>query len=194
MKKTFQKTLVALALLGSGSLVTSCSEDSPWLSGLVNVISNVLGITNADNTYQFQGTGNLTMYAYNISNNTYNPETARSVNPTLTINVQTEAAASANENGYIQFTISTPFGVDGTNIQNLVFTTYLKDGKIDPDGGTYLTGGTCTYNGTANTAINAACFEGTITDSQLKLTNIYFQVGDKLFKGTFTGSIVNKTL
>lgn len=194
MQKTFKKSLIALILLGSGTVVTSCSEDSPWLSGLVDVISNILGITNADNSYQFQGTGNLTMYSYNVSNNTYNPETGRSVNPTLTINVQTEAAASSSENGYIQFTIPTPFSVNGTNIRDLVFTTYLKDGKIDPDGGTYLTGGTCTYNGTASTAINAACFEGTITDSQLKLTRIYFQVGDKLFMGTFNGNYVNTSL
>ncbi len=190
MKKFFKSVFVALAIVASSTVTTSCDEDSPWFSVIADVLNQVLGITNADGSYTYKGTATISMYSYNSANNTYNQDSRQTVTPTVEISVVTEDGTNG-EYGYVQFTIKTPIVVNGTSVKDVVFTTYYDHtiGKIDPDGQTYLTGGTCTYNGTAETAINAACFEGALTESQLLLSNIYFQVGDKLFMGRFNGDV-----
>ncbi len=186
MKKFFKSVLVALAIVSSGAVVTSCDEDSPWLSIATGVLEEVLGITTVDDTYTYEGTINVDMYNYNSSNNTYNTDTKQTAAPTVQIDVQTEDGQNG-ENGYVQFIFKTPITVANTTLSDIVFTTYYKEGTIDPDGGTYLTGGTCNFNGTA-TEISAACFEGALNSNQLNLKNIYLQVGDKVFMAKFSGN------
>ncbi len=190
MKKFFKSVFVALAIVASGAVTTSCDEDSPWLSAITEVLAGILGDFTGEAEQVYTGTATINMYSYSIADNTYNMDSRQSVSPTVEISVLTEDGTNG-EHGFIQFTIKTPIVVNGTSVKDVVFTTYYDDktGKIDPDGQTYLTGGTCTYNGTAETAINAACFEGAKSDTQILLSNIYFQVGDKLFMGSFRGDI-----
>ncbi len=190
MKKFFKSVFVAMAIVATGAVTTSCDEDSPWLGAITDVLVGILGGINGDAELVYTGTATISMYNYSSTNNTYNQDSRQTVAPMVEISVVTEDGTNG-EHGFVQFTIKTPIVVNGTSVKDVVFTTYYDDktGKIDPDGQTYLTGGTCTYNGTAETAINAACFEGAKTDSQLLLSNIYFQVGDKLFMGSFKGDV-----
>ncbi len=199
MKKFFKSVFVALAIVSSGAVVTGCDEDSPLLKGnwgeiLGEVLKIVLEITNPASNDTFAGTATLSMYAYNSADNTYNMDSEQKVTPIVEISVLTEDGQE-DENGklqygYIQFTIPTAITVGDVTVSDLVFTTYYDDqsGKISPDADTYLTGGTCTYNGKTKATINAACFEGTLSETTLNLTNIYFQVGDKVFMGSFSGT------
>ncbi len=179
--------VAAIACSGSSSLLTGLKEN--WPTILVEVMQTVLQVKSPSSTYSYSGTAAIEMYAFNSSNNTYNTDSKQTASPKLNIEVVTENGTNG-QHGYIQFTIKSPITVGGVTVNDLVFTTYYdqNSGKIDPDGKSYLTGGTCTYNGKANTAINAACFEGSVNASQLQLTNIYLQVGDKVFMGKFTGT------
>ncbi len=189
MKKIFKKFCVCLCVLGMGGMMTGCDENSPWLSIFTEVLQGMLGVTDADATAVYEGNVAFTMYNYNAANNTYNKESAQTAKSTLQVKVLTEEGKNS-ENGYVQFTFNTPVVVGGITLKDLTFTTYYKDGVISPEKDTYLTGGTCTYNGVAGTDISAACFEGALSTSQLRLTRIYIQVADKLFMGTFDGAAV----
>lgn len=183
MKKLFHSLALSIALLGTGTMVASCDSDSPWFSVITTVLEGMLG-QSGGTTQTYSGTGTLAMYDYNTSNNTYNSsskvERTLSMQPTITV---------STSDSVVTVTLST-IALDGTTVADFTFNTYCWDNRIDPKGPTYLTGATCTYNGTANTEVSAASIQGTYTAERLNLTNIYFQVGGKVFMGSFTGSIV----
>ncbi|MBQ3992945.1 MAG: hypothetical protein II645_07310 [Bacteroidaceae bacterium] len=181
MKKFFKKSIVLLCLLGTGVGMTSCDEET--ISQIIQLLGVVLN--GNDQTYIYSGTANISMYNYNSDNNTYDQESKVEKNfqmsPSITIFTADSVVTVAL--GEMSF--------GNTTIKDFTFNTYYANGKIDPDGPNYLTGGTCTFNGTQNTAINSAAIQGTITSgesSKLNLTKIEFQVGDKYFIGTFSGT------
>lgn len=183
MKKFFQPLILSIALLGTGTLATSCDSDSPWFSILTNVLEGMLN-QSGGTTQAYSGTGTLAMYDYNTGNNTYNPnskvESQLDLKPTLTVSVS---------DSVVTVTLGA-LTLGGTTVTDFTFNTYCWDNQIDPKGPTYLTGATCTYNGKANTAVNAACIQGAYTAEKLNLTNIYFQVEGKVFMGSFSGAAV----
>ena len=157
---------------------------------------NMIGITQSENsrddefaewfrevspTMQFSGTANMEMYNYNTSNNTYDKDSRQTA--------KVSAVASISYNDTICQIKMTDLSVGTQKVSNVDFVTYFESATntISPNED-YLTGGICTFNGTANTALDAACFTGKITNQTLNLTTIYFTIGNKLFKGTFQGT------
>ncbi len=187
MKKIAKKVCVCFCALSMGLLTTGCDENSPWLSGITGILSELLGITSTGGV-TYTGNATINMYTYNSTNNTYNTSSKQTVNTALNVVATTEQQADGTM--VVQVQIPTSFSVGGVTVSDFSFVTYCNaNGVIDPDGPSYLTGGTCTYNGTA-ADINAACIQGSYSSTTLNLTNIYFQVGDKLFTGKFNGSAV----
>ena len=182
MRKTLKTIALCLAIMGSGIVVTSCDEENSWFSSIINVLQNVLGITGTGSTYTYAGTLSISMYDYNATNNTYDQDSrvAKTFQTGAVVDVYESDGAVIVKLGDMNF--------NGTTVADFQFTTYWEEGKIDPEGPNYLTGGTCTYNGTQDTECAATAIQGTYGD-QLSLTTIYFQVGDKLFMGTFSGTI-----
>ena len=182
MKRLFKRTSVILAAIVSLSAALVSCDGAAWAEILLPVISELLKPTNGyQNTIQFSGTANLEMYNYNTSNNTYDKDSRQ------TAKVSTVASISYNDSiCQIQMT---DLSVGTQKVSNVDFVTYFESttNTISPNED-YLTGGICTFNGTANTALDAACFTGKITNQNLNLTTIYFTIGNKLFKGTFQGT------
>jgi len=182
MKKNFKSVILALAVLLAGGVTTSCDSENSWLSSIVNIVQNVLGITGTGTAYTYQGTATMAMYNYNASNNTYDQDSKYGISITM------EASIDVYEGDSAVIVKLGDMNFNGTTVADFQFTTYWAEGKIDPEGPSYLTGATCTYNGTANTEANAAAIMGTYGETSLSLQTIYFQVGDKLFMGTFSGT------
>ena len=179
MKRLFKRTSVILAAIVSLSAALVSCDGAAWVEALLPVISALLKPTG--NAIQFSGTANMEMYNYNTSNNTYDKDSRQ------TEKVSTVASISYNDSiCQIQMT---DLSVGTQKVSNVDFVTYFESttNTISPNED-YLTGGICTFNGTANTALDAACFSGKITNQNLNLTTIYFTIGNKLFKGTFQGT------
>ena len=184
MKKYFKTLAMCLAILASGTVMTSCTGEDSWFRSILNIIENVLGVTGTGSTYNYQGTAIISMYDYNENNNTYNQDSQvkKTMSMVATVDVYESDGAVIVRLGDMNF--------NGTTVNDFSFTTYWQEGQIDPEGPSYLTGGTCTYNGKKETEIAATAIKGNYGSSNLKLETIYFQVGNKLFMGSFEGVIV----
>ena len=188
MKKIFAPVLA----LCMGFGFTSCDTDSlvQWLSLGLQVSQGLFGGQGqGDDAYIFQGTANMSLYAYNEKANTYDPESEvkKNISTTATVTVYAQ-----EETPCVTITFD-DMSIGNSNVKNFSFTTYYdyNTGTIDAQGPSYLTGGTCTLNGVQK-EIPASALKGKIeqtsTGFTIRLTDIYFQIGDKLFKGTYSGT------
>ncbi len=180
--KTFlrRKAIYVVAILFTVGGLTSC-DGSAWAQILLPVISELLNPGGYNNTMQFSGTARMEMYNYNSEKNTFDKDSRK------TADVPTVITVAYNDS--ISQIKATDLSVGGQQVKQLDFATYFDPTTltIGPEE-EYLTGGICTFNGAANTALDAACFSGKITNQTLGLTTIYFTIGNKLFKGTFQGT------
>lgn len=182
MKRSFRQSMVALFLCASGIVFTSCNSDV-----ITQILTTFLSVMLDGNntTYTYSGTANLEMYDYDAKTNTYEPSTK--VEKKMAMNVTVTLLSKES-------VVTVALGdivMNQTTIRNYTFNTHYINGKIDPEGPSLLTGGVCTFNGKANTEVAASAIQGTLTSgesSRMDLTHIYIQVGDKLLRGTFTGS------
>ncbi len=140
--------------------------------------------------FTYSGSCSFAMYSYDADNNTYNKDSKQSVSDSMQVGIAIEEQHEGYS--YIQVQLLRPIAVDTISVSEISFVTYAQDGKIDPDGSTYLDGGTCTLNGRSEADVPTACVEGFYTDSTLTLSNIYFQVGKWLFTGSFTGLVLTQ--
>ena len=178
MKKVF----ACLTIMAGSLFFTSCDSESSWFSGIGDILQNLLGITTeGDAAVVYSGTVNLEMYDYNSTENSYQISSKVEYSNTMQVTAQVYES-----DGAIVITLG-DFVIGETTISNYSFTTYYENGTIDGQE-RYLTGATCTYNGTAETEVPCSCIDGTYTATALKLNTIYIQVGDKLIKGTYSGS------
>ncbi len=187
MRKTIHSLLLVLCVVSTGMVFTSCGEGSSWLSSIGSALSGLFGLSDIGATTIYTGTASLSMYNYNAANNTYNQDSRLPVNLVMQVGLTVEEQAEGYD--YVQVQFLGPVGVDSTTVDDFSFVTYCQEGTIDPSGGTYLTGGTCTFNHQAETDVTTACIEGQYTSSSLTLSKIYFQIGDKLFIGKFDGTV-----
>ena len=181
MKKFLQrKVLVLTAICVTSFGMVSC-DGAAWAEILLPIISEILSPGEYNNTYQFSGSAKMEMYNYNASENTFDKDSKQ----TATVS----AIATIAYNDSICQIKMTDLSVGNQKVTNVDFVTYFNPTNmtISPNED-YLTGGVCTFNGTANTALDAACFSGKITNQTLELKTIYFTIGNKLFKGTFQGT------
>lgn len=181
MKRLLKCKSVILAVVVSISTTLASCDGSAWAEILLPVISELLKPGGYETTMQFSGTANMEMYNYNTGNNTYDKDSRQTA--------KVSAVASISYNDTICQIKMTDLSVGTQKVSNVDFVTYFESATntISPNED-YLTGGICTFNGTANTALDAACFTGKITNQALNLTTIYFTIGNKLFKGTFQGT------
>ncbi len=184
-----------LAIVASCTMLTGCNVED-ILGIVLDVVPEVLkgwtGQTDGQ-ALTYQGTMTISMYDYDEAKNSYDPNSKRTQTVTnMQIEVVTEAGSEGHD--FIQFAFKTPFSVSGTSVKDYQFVTYcnLQNGDIDPDGETYLTGATANVNG-STVEVGSSCFDGTIDINALKLSKVYFQVGNKLFMGTFQGANVDNT-
>lgn len=184
MKKIFAP-VIGLCM---GFGLTSCDTESlaQWLPILMQVGQGLLtGNGQSDDSYVFNGTANLSMYNYNASANTYDQDSRISKNVSTTATVTVYAY---EDTPCVTITFA-DMSVGNLIVKDFSFTTYYnyETGVIDAEGPSYLTGGTCTVNGVKK-EIPAAALKGAITQNgntyTLKLTDIYFQVDDKVFTGS----------
>ncbi len=180
------KAIGIVAILFAASGLVSC-DGSTWAQILLPVISELLNPGDYNSTLQFSGTARMEMYNYNSEKNTFDKDSRK------TADVSTIITVAYNDS--ICQVKATDLSVGGQQVKQLDFATYFDPTTqtIGPEE-EYLTGGICTFNGTANTALDAACFSGKITNQTLNLTTIYFTIGNKLFKGTFQGTQVQTGL
>lgn len=160
--------------------LASC-DSTAWMQFLLPVLQEILKPGSYDNTMQFSGTAKMELYDYNSQNNTFDKDSRR------TASVQTTVSVSYNDS--ICQIKADNLSVGSQQVTQLDFVTYFNPSTMtisaDED---YLTGGVCMLNGTANTALDAACFSGKVVNQTLELKTIYFTIGSKLFKGTFQGT------
>ncbi len=188
-KKDLQSAFRTLPA-GLRASLTSCDSET-----ITNILTNLLYVVLSGNgdTYTYSGTADFVMYDLN-SEHAYLPDTKQTAKANINVEVTPDAKGG---------TVTIALGdltIGSTKIQHYSFTTYYKEGVIDPtdmspedlaeDGRHYLTGGSCTLNGKPVEA-NSSSIQGTITggqNSRLDLTYIYFEVGGKMCKGTFSGT------
>lgn len=184
MKKFFKKAFVVLGIAGMGLGTTSC--DSEILSALLPIVmENVLpGLLNpGGKTATYNGT--ITVDSYTCTDNQYHPDTKESY--TGAVDAQ---AIISEKDGVVTIKLGT-FKVGSNTISDFTFNTnYKAQGGVVGDGNdAYYEGGTCTLNGKAATAIESACFVGTVNENTLSITFFDFYVGGKKYEGKFSGSV-----
>ena len=173
MKKTFTRVIMALGILCSGAVVTSCDEDT--ITQIINIIGNLI---NTGQTYTYTGTatslaldGSTTAqgwmgdYINGNKPNTYNMQVALKSGNTgeITIPAYTDGKVTVN----------------GITISNLVLSASQDQSyteiSLDESGNSRIDG-SITYNGVTYTTANLYIANAQATSAQIVLEmTIYFQ-------------------
>lgn len=187
MKTTssLRKALPVVAILALSLGTSSCDNASSWAQWILPILSEILGTGNYENTLYYEGKAHMEAYAYNGTNNTFDRDSRQEGT--------TDCVVTFSYNDSICQVKVDHISVGGDQVKSLDFATYFDPltFTISPNKD-YLTGGTCTFNGKAGTALDAACFQGRVFNGKMQLSTIYFTIGGRLFTGTFEGAEVKQ--
>ena len=188
MKKTFTRVIMALGILCSGAVVTSCDEDT--ITQIINIIGNLI---NTGQTYTYTGTATSQSLTGSADNKEWVYINATKSNPEGIYEFQNmEVSLNSSKTGTGTLTI--PAYQEGNVTTSLITISGLSMAVSSDQSNTKLSigeesriEGSLTYNGKNYTAANLSIaeaqstngdqkIEGTATSAALQLEmTIYFQ-------------------